>query len=162
MKLSARFIAVTAAIAMIVVGVVGSLQGTAHAQTTSTVDLTNAWSLLTTDSTPPTGRTYVGTGNNLFATFVDQDASGVAQNSIVTDSNELIISVTEPDENVSTTSTVAVTTTNTGAGEFNVTNLAPGVAVVDADGDGSLTDEVTVTSAPGGGATTDLTIFAVN
>jgi hypothetical protein len=154
---------------MIVVGVVGSLQGTARADTTASVDLTNRWSGLTTDSSIPPGlinpsRTFVGTGNTLYSAIVEENASGAAQNSIVIDSRVLVVTVEEPDGNIPTTSTVTASNSNTANGNFNITDLPSGVAVIDTTvpPDNTLTDEVVVTSASGAGSDVgDLTITAV-
>jgi hypothetical protein len=129
---------------MIVVGVVGSLQGNAHAAVTASVDLTNSWSKLTTDSSIPagiTGRTFVGTGNTLFATMVEETTSSGegAQNTIIAGSNILIVTVEESDGDESTVTTVAATISDTATNATNVTLVPLAQSpIVDRNGDGNI------------------------
>jgi len=156
-KLSAKLFTALAALALLVVAIVGTSQTTRAADTDGAVYLSNTWSGLTTNSAGFTAaetgngaETYVGSGKTLYATFVEKDSAGVAQQTIETDSDVVIVTVVDADKNIPVD---ASSTTGVGANlmdEVGETQTIPldqaKSPIVDANADGVInTEDVTVT-----------------
>jgi hypothetical protein len=160
-KLSVKFLAALAVIAVAVVAYAGSQQ-IASAAVTGTVHLTNKWSTLTTESSAPSGRTFIGSGNTLYATMEDMTADGLTnQNTIVTNSDVLVATVIDADANVAVDKTVAGVNpvlTSVGAVTVVVVPLADS-PIVDRNGDGLVNSgDVTIVPASGAVVASDVAV----
>ncbi|MBI2964970.1 MAG: hypothetical protein HYY34_02070 [Chloroflexi bacterium] len=123
------------------------------------VYLTNEWSKLTTESSPPSARTYVGAGKTLYFAFdeVASTATSTVTNTIETDSNKIRITVVDADKNVSVATTTSVTfpSSTTTAGTARSFALPLTAPIVDRDGDGTVTNDagdVTISALSSGTA----------
>jgi hypothetical protein len=160
-NLSVKLITALAAFVLLVVGLVGltSSGSTARAAVDAKVYVANEWSNLTNDPTPQTGYTYAGSGKTVYTTFVEvNDATGTRQSTIAgtldNNANRVTIFVEDADVNVALAKTVSVSGAVTGsvtAGAVQIVVIASGDSpIVDADGDGQVSDDVTVTAVPAG------------
>ncbi|MDA1258616.1 MAG: hypothetical protein O3C10_12365, partial [Chloroflexi bacterium] len=168
MKLSVKLITALAAFVLLVVGYVGltSSGSNARAAVDANVYVANEWSNLTNDPTPATGYTYAGSGKTIYSTFVEvNDATGVAQNTIAqaspttgqsdNNANRVTIFVEDADVNVAVSKSVSVDAAGAivGALTAGVTTQIVIISsadspIVDADGDGQVSDDITITSDP--------------
>ena len=120
-----------------------------EAEKLSTVYLTNKATGLTTEASPPSTRTAPASRKNastVYVTMSDVNTSNAVQNSHIIDANKVVITVEEADYNTKVAAKSALldlaTATDYDAGK---TFIAPGLAgspVIDSDGDGDLSDEV--------------------
>ena len=157
MNLSVKLITALAAFVLLVVGLVGltSSGSTAHAAVDAKVYVANEWSKLTNDATPLSGYKYAGSGKTVYSTFVEVNApAGAAQNTIQTLSDRVTIFVEDADANGSVPKSTTVTTgaafTNV-IGASSIVVLTTGESpIIDADGDGNVFDDVTITAVPTG------------
>jgi hypothetical protein len=154
-KLSAKLFTALAAMALLVVVIVGAPGIVQAANTDGAVYLTNKWSKLTTKSGGFTATQSGGTAETavttLYSTFIEKKADGTALQSIETNSNVVIVSVMDVDKNAAVAKTATSTWVSTSGegGSYNLGSLggAAAVPIIDTDGDGDFTDEVTVTNA---------------
>ena len=120
-----------------------------EAEKLSTVYLTNKATGLTTEASPPSTRTAPASRKNastVYVTMSDVNTANAVQNSHIIDANKVVITVDEADYNTKVAAKSALlnlaTATDYDAGK---TFIAPGLAgspVIDSDGDGDLSDEV--------------------
>ena len=128
-----------------------------QAEKLAAVYLTNKGTAKTTESSPPTARANPAsrsTVSTLYATMTDVDTANGVKNSHILDANKLVITVVESDFNTKV-AVVSADPANTGVnnttaalGAANATVTVTGSAgnpVIDVDGDGELTDEVSLT-----------------
>ena len=130
-----------------------------QAEKLATLYLTNKGTAKTTEASPPTARTAPASRSNvstLYATMTDVDTANATQNSHILDANKIVITVVESDFNTKvavisadpTDAGVNNTTAALGAANSTVTITgSAGNPVIDVDGDGELTDEVSVVRA---------------
>jgi len=156
-NLSVKLITALAAFVLLVVGLVGltSSGSTAHAAVDAKVYVANEWSKLTNDATPLSGYKYAGSGKTVYSTFVEvNSAGGAAQNTIQTLSDRVTIFVEDADANGSVPKSTTVTSgaafTNV-IGASSIVVLTTGESpIIDADGDGNVFDDITITAVPTG------------
>jgi len=162
-KYSARLVTALAAVALLIAVLValGKTTRDAHAAVNGTIYLTNNWSKLTTEASPPssTGRTYVGSGKTLYATIeeVSVTATSTVTNTIETDSNKVTITVVDADANVPVATTTVVTfpSSTTTAGSSRSFTLPLASPIIDRNGNGSVVNDagdVTISGLTSGGA----------
>jgi len=159
-NLSVKLITALAAFVLLVVGLVGltmSGSSASAADVDGKVYVANEWSKLTNDPTPLSGYKYAGSGKTIYTTFVEvNDQTAVAQNTIQNSSDIVTIFVEDKDVNIALTKTVAVTGNMTGtvvASNTQIVILATADSpIVDSDGDGLVSDDVTVTTVPANAA----------
>ena len=117
-----------------------------QAEKLATLYLTNKGTAKTTEASPPSARSNPASRVNtstLYATMTDVNTSNATQNSHILDANKIVITVVEADYN----SKVVVdsgpnVTAATAVGATAVVAGSAGDPVIDADGDGDLTDEI--------------------
>jgi len=123
-----------------------------QAEKLAEVYLTNKGTAMTTEASPPAARTSPSSRKNvstLYATMTDVNTGNAAQNSHILDANKIVITVVESDYN---TKVAALSGANdiadaTATHMTGMTPVAQGLAgnpVIDSDGDGDLSDEVSV------------------
>jgi hypothetical protein len=159
-KFSAKLLTALAAIALLVVVALGSSGtvkathgGTTHAD--GKVYLTNKWSALTTNANGFTStevgqkETYVGSGKTLYGTFIEKNSGGTAQQAIETNSNIVVVSIVDADQNLPVTKTATSSFGGTEGTTYNLGALAgaASVPIIDSDSDGLYTDEIAVVGA---------------
>jgi len=167
-KLSAKLFTALAAIALLVVALVGTPEitqatheGPAHG--TGTVELTNKWSKLTTKTGGFSTFQVTGAGSTtdaaekavsgtLYSTFIEKNVAGTAIQSVEANSNVVIVSVLDSDRNKPVTKTATTTWDGTSSDEGKSVNLGSlagtaAVPIIDSDGDGLFNDEVTITNS---------------
>ena len=123
-----------------------------QAEKLAEVYLTNKGTAKTTEASPPAARSNPSSRKNvstLYATMTDVDTGNAAQNSHILDANKVVITVVESDFNtkVAALSGVNNIVDATATHQTGLTPVAQGLAgnpVIDADGDGDLSDEVSV------------------
>lgn len=123
-----------------------------QAEKLASVYLTNKGTALTTESSPPTARANPAsrkTVSTLYATMTDVDTANATKNSHILDANKIVITVTESDYNTKVATTgaendVADASATHGVGDTPVAQGKAGSPVIDSDGDGDLTDEISV------------------
>ena len=123
-----------------------------QAEKLAEVYLTNKGTAKTTEASPPAARSNPSSRKNvstLYATMTDVDTGNPAQNSHILDANKVVITVVESDFNtkVAALSGVNNIVDATATHQTGLTPVAQGLAgnpVIDADGDGDLSDEVSV------------------
>ncbi|MCH7593497.1 MAG: hypothetical protein IIB27_03205, partial [Chloroflexi bacterium] len=159
-----KLITALAVFVLLVVGFVGltSSGSTARADVDAKVYVANEWSNLTNDPTPMSGYTFAGSGKSIYSTFVEvNDATGVAQSTIAgtldNNANRITIFVEDADVNEAVGKTLAFTAGD-GAPVFIATPTigdthtiilpAGDSPIVDADGDGLVTDDILLVSVP--------------
>ncbi|MFP6593647.1 MAG: hypothetical protein VB860_01550, partial [Dehalococcoidia bacterium] len=160
MNLSVKLITVLAAFVLLVVGLVAltmSGSSASAADVDGKVYVANEWSKLTNDPTPLSGYKYAGSGKTIYTTFVEvNDPTAVAQNTIQTLSDTVTIFVEDKDVNIAVAKTVAVTGNMTGSVTANATKIvilaSADSPIVDSDGDGLVSDDVTVVTVPANAA----------
>ncbi len=130
-----------------------------QAEKLATLYLTNKGTAKTTEASPPTSRTAPASRSNvstLYATMTDVDTANATQNSHILDANKIVITVVESDFNTKVAvisadpANAGVNNTTAALGAANSTVTITGSAgnpVIDVDGDGELTDEVSVVRA---------------
>jgi hypothetical protein len=123
-KLSVKLLSGLTLIALVAVAVVG-LSHSASAAADGKVYITNVASTLTTEASPPTGRTNAST---VYGTYASAVTSGTSARDIVTSSDTFIVSVVDSDLNTTT-----AVTSDPGSG-YPVTTA--GTDVVDLIGGG--------------------------
>ena len=153
MKHSAKLFTALAALALFAVVMVGIQDRGADAQsadgTTGRVYLTNLNSCLTTQPNPPSsldcgddGRVFVGSGTPLFTTVIEKDSEAphATLNTIAENSDVLIVTVMDSDENLSQPG-MKTQLVNTAAGEFTVVSAPEGMTpITSSPGDIKLED----------------------
>jgi hypothetical protein len=131
----------------------------AATDTTAKIYVANEWAKLTNDPTPLSGYTYVGAVTSVYSTFVEiSDSTDVAQSTIQSSSDRVTIFVEDADQSVKIAKTKTITSgtalgSTTGASQIVVLSTADS-PIVDADGDGLVSDEITITTTPTTGLVT--------
>jgi hypothetical protein len=120
-----------------------------EAEKLSSVYLTNKATGLTTEASPPSTRSAPASRKNastVYVTMTDVDTANAVKNSHLINANKVVITVDEADHNTKVAAKSALlnlaTATDYDAGK---TFIVPGLAgspVIDSDGDGDLSDEV--------------------
>jgi len=159
-QIASRGLIYVLAVAVLATGslMTGGDKNTVGAEVLSSVYLTNKATGLTTEASPPstrsapTGRTNAST---VYVTMTDVDTANAVQNSHLINANKVVITVDEADFNTRVAATSALldltTATNYDTGK---TFIVPGLAgspVIDTDGDGDLSDEVSSRACTNGG-----------
>jgi hypothetical protein len=133
--------------ALVVVGDNNKVQ----AEGLASLYLTNKGTAKTTESSPSSARTSPAsrsTVSTLYATMTDVDTANAIQNSHILDSNKIVITVVEPDYNEkiivdSGANDVGGSALNAIGKTISVSGSS-GDPVIDVDGDGDLSDEISV------------------
>jgi len=143
-----------------------------QAEKLATLYLTNKGTGKTTEASPPSARTAPSsrsTVSTLYATMTDVDTGNVTGNSHILDANKAVITVVESDYNtkVAVDSDVNARATAVVVNATSTFLGSPGDPVIDTDGDGDLTDEISVLTltndaTAGVGETEDNTDAKVN
>jgi hypothetical protein len=123
-----------------------------EAESLASVYLTNKGTAKTTESSPPSARANPASRSNvstLYATMADVDTANATGNSHILDANKIVITVTESDFNTKVATTgvendVADASATHDVGDTPVAQGLAGSPVIDSDGDGDLTDEISV------------------
>ena len=127
-------------------------QNPAEAETLSSVYLTNKGTGYTTESSPPTARTAPSSRKNastVYVTMTDVTTANAVKNSHLINANKVVVTVIEPDHNtkvaaISGVNDIADASATHATGMTPVVQGAAGSPVIDADGDGDLSDEISV------------------
>jgi len=130
-KLSVKLLSGLTLMALIAVAVVG-LSHSASAAADAKIYITNKASNLTTESSPPAGRTNAST---VYGTYASAVTSGTSARDIVTDSDTFIVTVVDSDLNTTVTVT-ADDADNNGFLIFSGTPSSNVIEVTDPGGDG--------------------------
>ena len=158
MKFSVKLITALTAFVLLAVGLVGltSSGSTARAAVDANVYVANEWSKLTNDPTPAATYTYAGASKTIYSTFTEVNAAQntIAQNTIQANSNRVTIFVEDADVNASVPKSTVITsgaafTSTPGASQIVVLSTADS-PIVDADGDGLVSDDITIVSTAAG------------
>ena len=123
-----------------------------QAEKLASLYLTNKGTALTTEASPPSARANPASRKNvstLYATMTDVDTANATQNSHILNSNKIVITVTEDDYNTKVATTgaendIADASATHSKGDTPVAQGLAGSPVIDSDGDGDLTDEISV------------------
>ena len=101
-KLSVKLLSGLTLIALVAVAVVGLSHSASAADTDGKVYITNKASGLTTEASPPTGRTNAST---VYGTYASSATTGTSARDIVSDSDVLIVTIVDGDVNATDTVT---------------------------------------------------------
>jgi len=157
-KLSAKLFTALAALALLVVAVVGTSQTTWAAATDGEIHLTNGWSKLTTNpdgfedgGTIAADETYVGSGKTLYSTFQEATSAGTSTQSIESNSDRLWVTVVDADKDVPVRASSTTAVGGNGMDAVGETQIIPiplfDSPIVDYDDDGDVdTNDVIVTN----------------
>jgi hypothetical protein len=132
-----------------------------QAEKLATLYLTNKGTAKTTEASPPSARANPASRVNastLYATMTDVDTANSTKNSHILDSNKLIVTVIEDDFNAKVVADgVAkdIGGTKIAVGGTLVAAGSAGDPVIDSDGDGDLTDEISVVTIANDAANSD-------
>ena len=135
-----------------------------QAEKLATLYLTNKGTAKTTEASPPSARANPASRVNtstLYATMSDVDTGNVAQNSHILDANKVVITVVESDYNkkvVVDGGAKDIGGTKIAVGGTLVVAGSQGDPVIDTDGDGDLTDEISAVTVANDEHNADATI----
>ena len=153
-KMTSKLAILVLAIAVLGTGVMFSGDNNVvSAEKLATISVTNKATGYTTEVSPPSARTAPASRTNastVYVTMTDVNTSNTVQNSHIMDANKVVITVVEDDFNAKIAAMSGVNDIADADGTHNpgMTPVAVGKAgspVIDTDGDGDLSDEVSVT-----------------
>jgi len=157
-QIASRGLIYVLAVAILGTGFLMSSDSIVQAEKLGTVALTNKATAKTTEASPassltaPSSRTNAST---VYVTMTDVTTANAVKNSHLIDANKVVITVAEADFNtkVATRSAVNNVADATATHQTGMTPVAQGLAgspVIDSDGDGDLTDEISVKDCANG------------